>query len=131
MVPDCWIFFTLRKKANQHISKKHLKTTLKKQNKKTNQGSGVDAAPLQTGRSDLSRLSPRVSTASFSLGPISQTHLPHYSYIICKAFSLKTNKKPTCTSSILYKSIIQNKAFHRVEYSCRVLSVNVCFHVCV
>lgn len=33
--------------------------------------------------------------------------------------------KNTCTSSILYKSIIQNKAFHRVEYSCRVLSVKL------
>lgn len=31
---------------------------------------------------------------------------------------LQSLKKNTCTSSILYKSMIQNKAFRRVEYSC-------------
>lgn len=59
--------------------------------------------------------------------PFSQTHLSPLQLHHLQSL------KNTCTSSILYKSIIQNKAFHCVEYSCHVvLSVNACFSgVCV
>lgn len=52
-----------------------------------------------------------ISTLQTHLSPLQLHHLQ----------SLKN----TCTSSILYKSMIQNKAFHCVAYSCHVLSVNM------
>lgn len=93
---------------------------------------------FKTGRpvsSELSRGSQRgpllpvpSSKTPSSSSSVSQTHLSPLQLHHHHLQSLKN----TCTSSILYKSIIQNKAFHCVEYSCRVLSVNACFScVCV
>lgn len=95
MVPDSEVldFFYSQEESESAHFQKRLKTTLKNKNKKTNQGSGVDAVPLQTGRSDLSRLSPRVSTASFSLPLISQTHLPPLQLHHLQSFFLKNQQK--------------------------------------
>lgn len=63
------------------------------------------------------------------LSELAEVLLPFYqhglSFIICKAL------KKTCTSSILYKSMIQNKAFRLCWVFMFMLSVSMCLCACV